>query len=172
MKTNEVLMAGVEALNATLIEALEGMTPEQLNAHPGGNANTAGFNAWHAWRTQDNVANFVLQGKPTVWMADGYVERTGLPKAAQGTGFSKDDALGVRIEGAELLQEYGKKVGATCVELLGSVDDAWLAEVTEVKPLGEMERWRAFQQVIITHGHQHLGEVRLWRGMQGLEVPS
>jgi hypothetical protein len=83
----ELLIDGIEQVNSWWDDALKNLTDEQANWLLPGNTVSIGFNAWHALRTQDDIVNFVLQGrKPTVWMSEGFAERLGLPPVGQGTG--------------------------------------------------------------------------------------
>jgi hypothetical protein len=167
MDIRDLLVDGIEQLNDWLAGALEDMSDDELNWLPEGKAVSAGFDAWHIVRTQDNIVNFVLRGAPPLWMAQGYLERSGgLPKAAQGTGMPLEEARNIRISGG-LLREYAAAVGKDTVAFLREFPQEQFEEVQLIKPLGEMPKWRIFRQVLMTHGFMHLGEINLIRGMQG-----
>jgi hypothetical protein len=117
----------------------------------------------------DNVTNFVLLGKQPLWITEGYLERFGLPKVAQGTGMPLDDARSIVINDPQLLREYGRVVSAATIDYVRAVPEAVLAETQLIKPLGEMPKWRVARQVLMTHGFMHLGEINLIRGMMGLQ---
>ena len=77
---------------------------EQVNSVPdGGNQNIA-FSLWHFVRTEDNVINFVVQRKPTVWIEGGWPEKFGLDAKSQGTGFSDEDARNFPAPGRRRVQ--------------------------------------------------------------------
>ena len=56
---------------------------EELHARPSAGANSIGFEAWHVFRTVDNIVRYVFLREQTVWLAQGLDAAWGLPKAAQ-----------------------------------------------------------------------------------------
>lgn len=169
MDVRELLIDGIEQLNDWTVKALEGLTAEQVNWLPPGNTVSIGFNAWHIFRTEDNIVNFVLQNrKPPVWLAAGYCDRMGLPKVDQGTGMSLEEARKITINDPALLCEYGVEVGKSALEYLKNVPLEELELVQLIKPLGEMSRGKVLRQVVMTHGFMHLGEINHIKGQLGL----
>lgn len=168
MDIRDVLIDGISQMNEWMDGALDGLTAEQVNFLPPGNSLSIGFNAWHVFRTQDNITNFVFRKQPPLWMAQGYLEKLGLPKVEQGTGMEFETARAISISDPALLREYGQAVGKDCVAYLKDVDVDSLNEVQMIKPLGEMPRWKVFRQVCMTHGFMHLGEVNAVKGQLGL----
>jgi len=120
-------------------------------------------------RTTDNIVNFVFKKTPPIWMAQGYMEKLGLPKVEQGTGMSLEDAHALKISDVELLRAYGRAVGEDAIAFLKDVPVATLEEVQMIRPLGEMPRWRVLRQVVMTHGFMHLGEINALRGQMGFK---
>src|SRR5262249_53422273 len=81
----EFIQGGLTQLHTNLDKQLDGITPEQLHAIPGGTgtANTIAWGIWHYVRTEDNVVRYILQNKkPPQWIEGGYAERLGLPANA------------------------------------------------------------------------------------------
>ncbi len=164
----ELLIDGIDQLGDWLDGALKDLTDEQANWLPPGKTVSIGFNAWHVLRTQDDIVNFVLQGrKPTVWMSEGFAERLGLPPVGQGTGLSLEDARALRVQVAPL-REYGQRVREVTLEFVKNVPLETLEEVQQIRPLGEMPKWKVLRQVVMTHGFMHLGEVNTIKGAQGI----
>ena len=168
MDIRDVLIDGTTQMNEWTDKALEGLDAGKVNWLPPGNTLSIGFNAWHIFRTQDNITNFVFKRQTPIWIEKGYVDRLGLPKIEQGTGMDMETARGLSINDVDLLREYGQVVGKDCVEFLKTVDIGSLNEIQMIKPLGEMPRWRVFRQVVMTHGFMHLGEINSLKGQQGL----
>jgi hypothetical protein len=169
MDINTILIDGIEQLYDWFDESLINLSDEQVNWLPEGKTVSIGFNAWHIFRTTDNITNFVFRKQQPIWMARDYATKFKLPAIEQGTGMGMDDARAIKIADLSLLRDYGQAVGADCIEYLKNVDDASLHEVQMVKPLGEMPRWRVFRQVVMTHGFMHLGEVNAMKGQLGLQ---
>jgi hypothetical protein len=164
----DVLIDGIAQMNEWMDGAIRDLSPEQVNYLPEGKTVSIGFNAWHVFRTQDNITNFVFRKQSPIWMEQGYLEKLGLPKVEQGTGMDLGTARSLTISDPSVLREYGDKVGKDCVSYLKDVDVDSLNEVQMIKPLGEMPRWRVFRQVCMTHGFMHLGEVNAIKGQLGL----
>lgn len=168
MDIRELLIDGIEQLNTALDETLTGLTDEQANWLPPGQSVSIGFHAWHTFRTEDNIANFVLQErKPPVWIAQDYAGRLGLPKVEQGTGMSLEEAQGLKFTVADL-RAYGGSVRASVAAYLESVPLEALETPQAIRPFGELPRWKVLRQVVMTHGFTHLGEISALKGQLGL----
>ena len=153
-----------------LDEAASDLTPEQLHwAPPDSNANHIAFTLWHYVRTEDNVVQFVLQGrKPTVWLEGGFQEKFGLDRIAQGTGMTTEDAHALRIPSIEEWMAYQQAVWQATDGYLSSVSGEALEEIVKVRPFPDMPRQRTLSVTCLTHGHAHLGEICILRVLQGL----
>jgi hypothetical protein len=168
MEIRDVLIDGIEQLADWTDGGIKDLSKEQVNWLPVGKTVSIGFNAWHIFRTADNITNFVCRKQPTIWMEKGFMERMGLPKVDQGTGMAMEDARAVVINDLGTLREYGSAVLKDCAAYLKTVPEAVLNEVQMIRPLGEMAKWRVFRQVVMTHGFMHLGEINAIKGQQGL----
>ena len=168
MLARQILLAQFDRLTRELNETLADLTTDQLNHRPGNNAMSLGFNAWHVFRTMDNVVNFVLQRKQPVWLADGYVDRLELPKNAQGTGMDHDEAKNLTINDPDVLRDYARAALASCRDYIATASEDDLLEAVAIRPMGEMPRWRALAEIVISHSAQHLGEMSMGRGLLGL----
>src|SRR6266508_2054388 len=93
MTALEILQTSIESMHRLLDKTIEDMTLEQLNFRPqeGGGVSPF-FSLWHYVRTEDNVINWVIHRRPTVWLEGGYNETLGLSRTSQGTGMSAEEA--------------------------------------------------------------------------------
>jgi hypothetical protein len=163
----ELLIDGIEQLDDWIDDALKDLDDEKVNWLLPGNTVSIGFNVWHTLRTQDDIVNFVLQGrKPTVWMSEGFAERLGLPPVGQGTGMSLEDARALKVSVAPM-REYGARVKAVTLDFVKNVPMEELEQIQPIRPLGEMPKWKVLRQVVMTHGFMHLGEVNTIKGALG-----
>ena len=64
----EVIQEGLDGMHAMLDRAVPDMTAEQWNARPAGEGVSAFFSLWHYVRTEDNIVNWVVHRRPTVWL--------------------------------------------------------------------------------------------------------
>lgn len=150
-----------------LVAAISDLSVEQLNHRLHSGANSIGFDAWHVFRTADNVVHFVCYRERPLWFKQGLDAAWGLPRNAQGTGMDPAEIHGFRFPEAALLAGYGRDVADAIVPRIEAMTDDFLAETTRVVPHGELTRLRALGTTILTHGHDHLGQIGLARTLLG-----
>ena len=97
--TLEILQRSMTSMHGLLDKAVEDMTVDQLNFRPREGGVSPFFSLWHYVRTEDNVINWVIHRRPTVWMEGGYDEQLGLHRTSQGTGMSAIEANSVVLRG-------------------------------------------------------------------------
>ena len=169
MDALDVMRSGLRGMHEMLDSAVEGMTAEQFNFRASEGGISAFFSLWHYVRTEDNIVNFVVQHENTVWLEGGYDERFGLPRTAQGTGMTDEEALAVRIEDVAGWLEYQQGVWAATDRYLGGLDPTSMESVqVTIRPVGEMSLWQGLWGMCLTHGYRHVGEIEFARGVQGL----
>lgn len=169
MSTTDFIRGGLRQLHNSYDESIHDLTEEQLHWRANEHGSSAAFILWHYVRTEDNIIQYVLQGKPTTWIEGGWDAKFGLHRTAQGTGMSLEDAQGLRINDKAGFEAYMRAVWAATDAYLASVTDEKLQEKTTVKPLGEMPVQNAIGNMCLTHGFTHLGEIAHIRGLLGLK---
>lgn len=147
--------------------SIEDLSAEQLNHLPSERANSIGFDIWHTVRTADNVLFFVFDRTPPVWLRDGYEQKFGLPKVAQGTGMTDEEARSLKFPEAAAFCEYVDAVKEASVAKIQGMSDAELAEVTKLNPWGERSKAEHILQVLIAHGNGHVGRCSMARALLG-----
>lgn len=169
MTPHAILRGSLKSMHALLDKAVEGMTAENFNFRPQEGGVSAFFSLWHYVRTEDNIINFVAQGKPTVWLEGGYHDAFGLPRNSQGTGMTEAEANAVQIHDVHRWLEYQQKVwAATDGYLAGMSPEDFEQRKVTIKPLGEMSLWDGIYGICLSHGYRHVGEIEYVRGVQGL----
>ena len=164
----DFIRSSMRQLLGSYNDAIGDLTLEQLHWRANDHGCTTAFILWHYYRTLDNVIQFVIQRKPTVWLEEGWDEKFGLHRIAQGTGMSLEDAQALRINSKEDFLTYMDAVAKATDEYLAGLDDAALEQTTTVKPMGEMPVRDAIGAMCLTHGFTHLGEIAHLRGLMGL----
>ncbi len=168
MSTIDFIRSSLRQMHQAYNDAIADLTADQLHWRANDRGHAIAFILWHYVRTEDNVIQFVLQRKPTVWLEGGWDQTFALDRVAQGTGMSLAEAQALRIASKEEWQPYMQAVWQATDDFLASRDDAYLQEKTTVKPLGEMPIQNAIGNMCLTHGFTHLGEIAHLRGLQGL----
>ena len=159
------LAGEVRGMHGLYERVLVDVTDEQANKVPHGGHQNLAFSLWHYVRTEDNVVQFVIQRKPTLWMRDGWDAKFGLDSKSQGTGFTDAEARALRIKDmAEFRQYMGDVFRATEAYVAGLSDDECGRKIT-VKPLGEMSIVQCMSGMVMTHGYRHLGEIEFAKGL-------
>ena len=141
------------------------LTDDQVNRVPDGGHQNLAFCLWHYVRTEDNIIQFVLQRKPTVWLDGGWPEKFGLDAKSQGTGFSDDDARNFRIRGFGDFRQYMTDVFRHTEDYVAGLSPEECDRRVTIKPLGEMTLLQAISGMCMTHGYRHLGEVEFAKGL-------
>lgn len=162
------LLAGqVDVLLANCRRSVEDLTVEELNRQPSATAHSIGWDIWHTVRTADNAVFFVFDRERPVWLRDGYDERFGLPRVAQGTGMADEEARALRFPEPEAFCEYIDAVREAAVAKLRAMSGEDLATVVTLNPWGERPKAEHVAQVLIAHGNGHLGRCSLARALLG-----
>jgi arginase family enzyme len=165
----DFIRSGLRQLHSSYGDAIADLSLEQLHWRGNEHGCPMAFILWHYYRTQDNVIQFVLQRKSTVWLEGGWDRKLGLDRIAQGTGMSLEDAQALRINSKDDFVAYMNAVGKATDAYLASLDDQALDQKTTVKPVGEMPIRDAIGTMCLTHGFTHLGEIHHLRGLLGLK---
>ena len=169
MSTIDFIRSSLRQMHSSYDDSVTDLSLDQLHWRANEHGCAIAFALWHYVRTEDNIIQFVLQRKPTVWLDGGWHDRFGLPKSAQGTGMSQEDAQALRLDPKEDFQQYMRDVWQATEAFLGDKDDEFLQKRITVKPLGEMAIEGAIGNMCLTHGFTHLGEIQHIRGLLGLQ---
>lgn len=161
----EYLHGELRGMHALYERVTAGLTDEQANAVPAGGKQNLAFSLWHYVRTEDNVVQFVMQRKPTVWLEGGWPDRFALDAKSQGTGFSDDDALNFRLSDIAAFRTYMGAVFARTQQFVAALTPDECARSITVKPLGEMSVLQCVSGMCMTHGYRHLGEIEFAKGL-------
>jgi hypothetical protein len=121
----DLLVDALGRVQEAVHEAVEGLDAEQLSRRIDPAANSIAWLVWHLTRVQDDhVAD--AAGLEQIWLADGWVERFGLPLDAKaiGYGHTLEEVSAVRVEDPKLLLDYHDAVHRQCVDYLRGLQDA------------------------------------------------
>lgn len=168
MSAKNFIQNSLANLHERLNEAVQDLSEEQINWRSNQGGNSIAFMIWHFARTEDNIIQFALQRKPTVWQDEGYAEKFGLDARAQGTGMTAEQAGAVRLPSGQAILPYLKAVWTNTEDYVAGLSDAELTEEIELRGLGKQPREALIGNTLMTHGYGHLGEIWYVKGLQGL----
>jgi hypothetical protein len=164
-----ILRRSLHSMHDLLDKAVGDMTADHFNFRPAEGGVSAFFSLWHYVRTEDNIVNFVVQQKPTVWLEGGYDQHFGLHRTGQGTGMTEEQANAVTLQDVPAWHEYQQKVWQATDAYLASMSPAeFEARRVTIKPVGEMSLWDGLFGMCLSHGYRHVGEIEYVRGVQGI----
>ena len=165
MTLNEFITDALDKENGFLLEALDGLTPDELAWQPAPDANSIGWMLWHMVRVEDMWIQFFAQFQPELWESDGWHEKFGLPTRDNGFGHTAEQVNNFpRLDLAEFLQ-YRAAVRQSTLAYLNTLTPDDMATVPrERRP--EMSLGAMFRQ-IIGEMYQHVGQIAYLRGLQG-----
>lgn len=164
----EVIREGLNGMHTMLDRAVDQMTAEQWNARPADAGVSAFFSLWHYVRTEDNIVNFVAQGRNTVWLANGWDEHFALHRTSQGTGMTPEQADAVQLRDVDGWLRYQQTVWQATDDWVASLSPDDLTTDITIKPVPPMTLWQALTGMLLYHGYRHVGEIEHARGLLGL----
>ncbi len=159
------LASEFQALHRLITHVTSDLSGDQVNHVPAGGHQNIAFSLWHYVRTEDNVVQFVVQGKPTVWLDGGWPQKFGLDPKLQGTLFTDDQARAFRLNDFAEFRRYMADVFTSTEGYVSTLSDEESMRAVTVKPLGEMTVLQALSGVGMTHGYRHLGEIEFAKGL-------
>ena len=163
MEILEYLRRQITSMRSTVDMTMRDITFEQFNWAPPGTMNTISASFIHLTSVEDHFIQGILQGKPRVWDAQGWSEKTGVKKTP-GIGENWDEFKHLHLQPVNLL-EYQKAVwAATDVFLAGLTAE----DLDRKVMLGKREMTAA--ELLIMAIHQslsHTGEIAALKGIQG-----
>jgi len=131
MQSKELLQEAFGRLPGLVRQALDGLEAAQLQDRPGGQGNSIAWLIWHTGRVEDaQVAS--AAGLEQVWVAEGFVDRFGLPLGERDTGYGhSSQQVDAVTAPRELLQEYYDAVHRQTARVLDGLVDSDLDRVVD-----------------------------------------
>lgn len=164
----ELLTDAFGRVRETVLTAVEGLSPAQLDRRLDPDANSIGWLVWHLTRVQDDHVAAAF-GIPQVWETGDWAARLGLPPQTTEIGYGHSSAQVARVSAAVsadpgLLSDYheatyeqtAKQVSGISEADLGRVvDESWSPPVTLAVRLVS----------VINDDLQHAGQAAFIRGI-------
>ena len=163
MTLNEFIEDAFAKEHEFLMEAVDGLTPEELVWRAGPEANPIGWILWHMIRVEDMWFQFFIQRQPEIWERDGWHEKFGLPTRDNGFGHTQEQVANFPALDLSTLMEYGEAVRSDTLSYLrGLSADDYAVVPREQRP--EMSVAAVFRQVI-GELYQHQGHIAYLKGL-------
>jgi len=132
MTSAELLLDAFGRVRETVVEAVMGLTPEQLAFRPAPEANSIAWLVWHLARVQDDHVAGVTQAEQ-VWTSGDWAPRFGLPAGAQDTGYGHNSGqvAAIKVDSGEVLVAYYDAVHERTIRFVTALTDADLPRVVD-----------------------------------------
>ena len=165
MTLNEFIVDALDKENGFLLEALDGLGPDELAWQPAADANSIGWILWHMVRVEDMWIQFFAQFQTELWETEGWHEKIGLPTRDNGFGHTAEQVNNFPgVDLGEFLR-YRASVRQATLAYLDTLTPEDMERVPrERRP--EMSLGAMFRQ-IIGEMYQHVGHIAYLRGLQG-----
>ena len=163
MTLNEFIEDAFNIEHEYLMDALDGLTSDEIIWKPGPGANSIGWILWHMLRVEDMWFQFFIQRQPEIWEKDNWNEKFGLPTRDNGFGHTPEQVNNFPIYDLTEMLAYGSAVRTATLSYLKSMTAEQLDVVPrEARP--EMSVGRIFRQVI-GEIYQHQGHIAYLKGL-------
>jgi len=142
MKWQALVNDGYGRVLEALEEALDGLTPDDMNEQPHPDGNSMGWLAWHLTRVQDDHIA-ALMGEEQLWIKDGWHAKFDRPADPKDIGFghSSEDVAAFKSPSVETLLTYHRAVlarskqhlsGLSLSDLDRELDEPWFQPLPTV----------------------------------------
>jgi DinB superfamily len=168
MNAQETVRQQLGFWHGTLDSMLKDCSSDTVNKKlPGSTCNSIGVIFAHTVFSEDGIVNGMFEGKPPIYVAQGWEAKTGVPHPGTGPGQDPDWASKVNMD-IPKFQEYAKAVYANTDAYLSSLSDADLEKKVQ-GPIGETTVGWFLTTILATHFPGHAGEIAALKGVQGLK---
>ena len=159
-----------EALNQ-VADSIEKLTPEEMHFRLHATSNSIAWDAWHIFRTVDNLIHFLFERDAPVWIQQDLWEKWNLPRVDQGTEMTPAEAYAMQFPPGEQLAQYGRDGLTAVIPRIEKMTEDYLQVEQHVFPWGNQTRLFVMGKVV-THSSKHLGYAAAAIGSLGREAPS
>jgi uncharacterized damage-inducible protein DinB len=165
MTAADLLTDAFGRIREVVHEAVDGLTPEQLDFRPASQANSIAWLVWHLTRIQDDHIAGVAQ-REQVWTSEGWADRFGLslPPEDHGYGHTAEEVALVRVKSAELLTAYHDAVYEKTIRYVRHLVDADFSRVVD-KSWDPPVTLGVRLVSVISDDLQHAGQAAYLRGL-------
>ncbi len=151
---------------SALMQAVDGLSQEELMTQPQPGANHIAFTLWHMLRVEDWFFHYLFQRVPQVWESEKWHEKLNLPDDPRVTGFGYTAEQVASFPSVPLrdLIAYGEAVRASTVDYLRSLGPARFDEIVKSRLFGEVSMGNLIGHLLLEIA-QHVGQIAYIRGL-------
>ncbi|HYM16031.1 MAG TPA: hypothetical protein VEZ14_10770 [Dehalococcoidia bacterium] len=173
----------IRAMNTLWQRAVADLTLDHVNHHERAGVLPISFSLSHYIRAQDQSISGPFLREPTLWEAGGWAAKVGVTVDRLGREESVAEMEALRFADLDAWRAYQSAVIARTDTVLGSVDEAALAEVLlprlppnmqqifcaiVIGPDAPLRKLDVLECFVYQHGLRHMGEIEHGRALVGL----
>ena len=160
MDVKDFIRHSFEESQTALMQAVDGLTREELMMQPQPGTNHIAFILWHMVRVEDWFFHYMFQRIPQVWESERWHEKLNLSEDPKVTGFgyTAEQVAGFPSVPLRDLIAYGEAVRAETVDYLHNLDPAKFDEIVKSRLLGEVSIGNLISHLLIELA-QHVGQI-------------
>jgi hypothetical protein len=166
MEVKDFALRSLDDAHAAMMQALDGLSDEEVLWQPQPGANHIAFILWHMFRIEDWFFQYMFQRVPQVWEAERWHQKLGLPDDARvtGWGYTADQVDSFpRVPLRDLL-DYVKAVRGKTVDFIQTADAATFDREVTSRVLGEATVGLMIAH-LVAEVCQHAGHICFLRGL-------
>ena len=166
MEVKDLALDALNDVQTALMQAVDGLSQEELMWQPQPGTNHIAFILWHMLRVEDWIFQYIFQRTPQVWESEKWHEKLNVTDDPRITGFNYtaeqiDSFPPVQLQD---LLGYGEAVRARTVDYLRNIDSARFDETLKSRIFGEATVGDRVSH-IISEIAQHVGQIAYIRGL-------
>jgi len=166
MEVKDFALRTLDDAHAAMMQALDGLSDEEVLWQPQSGANHIAFILWHMFRIEDWFFQYMFQRVPQVWQAEKWHQKLGLPDDPRvtGWGYTADQVDSFpRVPLRDLL-DYVTAVRGKTVDFIQSADAATFDREVKSRVLGEATVGLMLAH-LVAEVCQHAGHICFLRGL-------
>ncbi len=166
MEVKDSILQGLNDTQAALIQAVDGLSQEELMWQPQPGANHIAFILWHMLRVEDWFFQYMFQRTPQVWESEKWHEKLNLPDDPRITGYGYTAEQVDSFPAVQLrdLLAYGEAVRVRTLDYVRQLDPAKFDEIVKSRIFGEVAIGNLIGHLLCELA-QHVGQIAYIRGL-------
>ena len=165
MEIKEFIKGQLDGADMGIKRVMETLTQEEIEWQPKSGCNSIGLILFHAYQTEDNFINHMVNGKKPIWEADKWCDKVGLPANTESAHFAGPEQVDAfKVPKLKGILDYGAAVRKNTLKYLDTLKPADFDKKIEMR-FGPMPLAMVFS-ILVSHAASHTGEMSYIRGQK------
>ena len=164
MELKDFVLNQLNGLQRNFSRTLNGLTQFEVMWRPAAGCNSIGLIYYHCARFEDSFIQARLQGKPELWVSEGWSKKLNLPVEDVGAHYTVDQVNAFPVPPIADIIAYADAARVKTVEYLNKVTPAELDKKMSM-PRGGETSVAGMLSMLVIHPAEHAGEMAYLRGL-------